>query len=131
MDKYTATELAYKNGLEKGKDSILEALNKGIENFLSDDETEVVVSDGEIFVPINAVRKLALKLGTSTEKTEYTLKLTKEELDFIYDRCSRKAARLEESNLKDVPCYTLAWRIMSKIFRVKDTKNDTVGEVAK
>jgi hypothetical protein len=65
------------------------------------------------------------------ENNLYILKVTKEELDFIYDRCSRKAARLEESNLKDVPCYALAWRIISKIFRVRDTKKDTVGEVAK
>ena len=35
------------------------------------------------------------------------LELTEEELQFIYDRCSNKAARLEEVNLKDTPCYRL------------------------
>lgn len=44
-----------------------------------------------------------------------TLELTKEELDFIYDRCSRKAARLEEAHLEDIPCYRLSWQIMNKI----------------
>ena len=49
----------------------------------------------------------------------YKLELTEEELQFIYDRCSRKAARLEESNLKDTPCYRLSWAIMNKIANVK------------
>lgn len=52
----------------------------------------------------------------------YTLELTKEELDFIYDRCSRKIARLEESNLKDIPCYRLAWQVLLKINRLNDNK---------
>jgi hypothetical protein len=49
----------------------------------------------------------------------YNLELTKEELDFIFERCSRKAARLEESHLEDVPCFKLAWDIMSKIFELR------------
>ena len=55
----------------------------------------------------------------------YNLELTEEELEFIYDRCSRKAARLEEANLKDIPCYRLAWQVMTKIFKVKE---NTKGE---
>jgi hypothetical protein len=54
----------------------------------------------------------------------YTLELTEEELNFIYERCSRKAARLEEAHLKDIPCYELSWRIMHKINKVRDTKNN-------
>ena len=50
----------------------------------------------------------------------YTLELTEEELNFVYDRCSRKAARLEEANLKDIPCYELAWKVMSKIFEARN-----------
>ena len=50
----------------------------------------------------------------------YTLELTKEELDFIFERCSRKAARLEEANLKDIPCYRRAWQIIPKIFRARE-----------
>lgn len=55
----------------------------------------------------------------------YTLELTEEELKFIYDRCSRKAARLEEANLKDVPCYGLAWQVMAKIYKVRENKEET------
>ena len=43
------------------------------------------------------------------------LELTEEELQFIYDRCSNKAARLEDSNLEDTPCYRLAHQVMHKI----------------
>ena len=50
----------------------------------------------------------------------YTLELTEEELNFIYERCSRKAARLEEAHLEDIPCYRLSWQVMSKIFRAKE-----------
>lgn len=49
----------------------------------------------------------------------YTLELTKEELDFIYARCVRKAARLEEANLTDIPCYELSWQVMTKILKVQ------------
>ena len=55
----------------------------------------------------------------TTEKT-FTLELTKEELDFLYDRCSRKAARLEEAGLKDIPCYYLSWQVMTKINKLKE-----------
>jgi hypothetical protein len=53
------------------------------------------------------------------EDTTYSLKLTQEELDFIYTRCSRKAARLEEAHLEDVPCYRLSWQVMTKILKAK------------
>ena len=49
----------------------------------------------------------------------YKLDLTEEELKFIYDRCSSKAARLEDSNLKNTPCYRLSWIIMGKINEAK------------
>ena len=51
----------------------------------------------------------------------YNLELTKEELDFVYERCSRKAARLEESHLEDVPCFKIAWQVMSKIYDSRKT----------
>ena len=50
---------------------------------------------------------------------KYTLELTEEELNFIYERCSNKAARLEEVNLKDAPCYRLAHQVMHKIYESK------------
>ncbi len=50
---------------------------------------------------------------------KYTLELTEEELNFIYDRCSNKAARLEDSNLEDTPCYRLAHQVMHKIYESK------------
>ena len=46
------------------------------------------------------------------------LELTEEELNFIYDRCSSKAARLEDSNLEDTPCYRLAHQVMHKIYNL-------------
>ena len=45
-----------------------------------------------------------------------TLELTEEELEFIYTRCLRKAMRLEEAHLKDIPCYRLAYQILYKIY---------------
>ena len=54
--------------------------------------------------------------------TTYILELTEEELNFLYDRCSRKAARLEEAHLEDIPCYRLSWQVMSKINKIRDTK---------
>ena len=53
------------------------------------------------------------------------LELTEEELQFIYDRCSSKAARLEDSNLEDTPCYRLSWIIMGKINKVMKEINFT------
>ena len=53
---------------------------------------------------------------------KYILEVTKEELDFIYVRCSRKAARLEEANLEDVPCYRLSWQLMNKISKLQNNK---------
>ena len=53
----------------------------------------------------------------------YKLELTEEELNFIYDRCSNKAARLEDVNLENTPCYRLAHQVMHKIYksRTEDT----------
>lgn len=45
----------------------------------------------------------------------YNLELTEEEINFLYERCSRKAARLEEAHLEDIPCYRLSWQLMHKI----------------
>ena len=57
----------------------------------------------------------------------YKLELTEEELEFVYNRCSRKAARLEESHLEDTPCFRIAWQIMHKIFEAQDSQ-ETKGE---
>ena len=55
----------------------------------------------------------------------YKLELTEEELNFLYDRCSRKAARLEEAHLKDIPCYHLSWQVMRKILEAKNIRQAT------
>lgn len=55
----------------------------------------------------------------------YKIELTEEELQFIYDRCSNKAARLEEVNLKDTPCYRLAHQVMHKIYESRKEINFT------
>lgn len=54
----------------------------------------------------------------------FTLELTPEELDFLYERCSRKAQRLEEAGLMDISCYRLSWQVMSKISKVKKEQED-------
>ena len=51
----------------------------------------------------------------------FTLELTEEELEFLYTRCQRKAMRLEEAHLKDIPCYRLAYQIIHKIHRCRKT----------
>lgn len=58
----------------------------------------------------------------------YKLELTEEELNFIYERCSRKAARLEEANLKDIPCYRLSWQVMAKIHRSRENEKKTISD---
>lgn len=55
----------------------------------------------------------------------YTLELTEEELNFLHDRCSRKAARLEEAHLEDLPCYRLSWQVIHKIYEAKNIKKAT------
>ena len=55
----------------------------------------------------------------------YTLILTEEELQFLYDRCSRKAQRLEEAHLEDIPCYRLSWQVMRKIYEARGLINTT------
>lgn len=55
----------------------------------------------------------------------YKLELTEEEIQFLYDRCSRKAHRLEEAGLKDIPCYRLSWQCIHKILEARGVKNTT------
>jgi hypothetical protein len=59
----------------------------------------------------------------------YTLELTEEELEFIKERCSRKAAKLEESHLEDTPCFRIAWQIISKIFDVKEEREQSLKQI--
>ena len=60
---------------------------------------------------------------------KYTLELTEEELNFIYDRCSNKAARLEDVNLKDTPCYRIAHQVMHKIYESRKEEDNHLGLV--
>ena len=59
----------------------------------------------------------------------YKLELTEEELNFIYDRCSNKAAHLEDLNLKDVPCYRIAHQVMHKIYESKKVEDSKEKEI--
>ena len=61
MNEYIATEQAYRNGYAAGVTDAKDTLRKGIEDMLSDD-TEVIISEGEVFVPISAMRKIIRKL---------------------------------------------------------------------
>ena len=56
---------------------------------------------------------------------KYTLELTEEELQFIYERCSRKAQRIEEAHLEDTPCYRLSWQLMTKILEARNVNKAT------
>lgn len=58
------------------------------------------------------------------KEPSYTVELTLEELDFLYERCSRKAQRLEEAGLTDIPCYHLSWQLMSKISKVRSEEDN-------
>ena len=64
-----------------------------------------------------------LSVDLAKEPT-YTLELTQAELDFLYERCSRKAQRLEEAGLSDIPCYHLSWQVMSKISKVRSEEDN-------
>ena len=54
-------QAAYEEGYKAGVTATRDALRKGIEEFLSD-ETDVIISEGEVFVPISALRKIVRKL---------------------------------------------------------------------
>ena len=55
--RQAACEEGYKAGVTATK----AALRKGLEGMLSDD-TEVIISEGEVFVPISAMREIIRKL---------------------------------------------------------------------
>lgn len=44
-----------------------------------------------------------------------SLELTKEEIEFLIDRCFRKQVRLEEAGLTDALCYELSISIRKKL----------------
>ena len=77
-----------------------------IENFVFDVPTE----------ELNTVSEIINHVKYQEQNKKYKLELTEEELNFIYDRCSNKAARLEDVNLKDTPCYRLSHQVMHKIY---------------
>ena len=94
-----------------------------------EDPTMVSKWMSEDFDKLGNTYKL-LSVDLANPKT-YTLELTQEELDFIYERCSRKAQRLEDAGLEDIPCYRLSWQVMSKISKVKKAqeykKDETIS----
>ena len=61
MTEYTKQVLSYKKGYNEGIAATKIALRKGLEEMLSDD-TEVIISEGEVFVPISALRNIISKL---------------------------------------------------------------------
>lgn len=56
-----AKEEAFDKGYTAGVSATKAALHKGVEDMLSDD-TDVIISEGEVFVPINTLRKIVSKL---------------------------------------------------------------------
>ncbi len=61
MTEYTKRVLSYKEGYAAGVNATKAALRKGLEEMLSDD-TDVIISEGEVFVPISAMREIIRKL---------------------------------------------------------------------
>ena len=61
MNLIAAADFAYNNGFSAGVDATKNALRKSLEEMLSDD-TEVIISEGEVFVPISALREIIHKL---------------------------------------------------------------------
>lgn len=55
---------------------------------------------------------------------DYILELTKEQLDFINDRCFNKMAHLEDLNLDDTPCYRIAQEILHKIYLLRKERGE-------
>ena len=47
---------------DSGKQAILKQLKTGIETFLTDDDVDVIIAEGEVFVPIGALRKIIADL---------------------------------------------------------------------
>lgn len=90
-----------------------------------EDPTMVGKWMSEGFDKLDKTYELYKLLGVDLAKEPtYTLELTQEELDFIHERCSRKAQRLEEAHLEDIPCYRLSWQVMSKISKAKKEQED-------
>ena len=61
MTETAKRAVSYKQGYREGIAATQSALCKGIEEMLTDD-TEVIISDGEVFVPISALRNIISKL---------------------------------------------------------------------
>lgn len=55
---------------------------------------------------------------------KYLLELTKEQLDFIYDRCFNKMMYLEDAGLDDTPCHRLAMEITHLIYDLRKEKEE-------
>ena len=50
---------------DSGKQEILKQLKTGIETFLTDDDIDVIIAEGEVFVPISALRKIVADVEES------------------------------------------------------------------
>lgn len=61
MRIFAAAEFAYSNGFDTGVNAAKDALRKGIEEILSDD-TDLIISEEEVFVPLSALREIIHKL---------------------------------------------------------------------
>jgi hypothetical protein len=66
MDIWAASEASYKNGYAAGKTSALDTVSEGIEKFLTEEGPDVIISEGEVYVPISAVRQLISDIASVT-----------------------------------------------------------------
>lgn len=86
------------------------------------DELEFYNIYNTIIEELDTVSEIINHIKYQEQNKKYKLELTEEELNFIYDRCSNKAARLEDANLEDTPCYRLAHQVMHKIYESKEVQ---------
>lgn len=62
MDKQDIAEYAYANGYQKGVADTKKSLQEAIEYMLSSNDVDVIISEGEVFVPISTLREVIRKL---------------------------------------------------------------------
>ena len=68
MRLFAAADFGFNSGFVAGVDATKSALRKGLEEMLSDD-TDVIISEGEVFVPISAMREIIRKLEVECNGT--------------------------------------------------------------
>ena len=119
---YIEDELEHFKELRSAVEKEIEILIERKEAAYLFDELEFCNIYNTIIEELDTVSEIINHVKYQEQNKKYNLELTEEELNFIYDRCSNKAARLEDVNLEDTPCYRLAHQVMHKIYESKEAQ---------